>query len=111
MIGRPVNPGGRGGADLQSTYLPTLEIACQKKNPSNRIFQSHLLPLLLWRWRRRGSAACVRACGGADLTVRACVRRRGSNRACGGVDLTVRRRGSNRACGGADLTVRAAARI
>jgi hypothetical protein len=66
MIERPVNPGGRSGADLQSTYLPTLAVAY-----SSRIFLSY-----------SGGR------GGADLQ-RVCVWRRGSNRACGGADLTV----------------------
>jgi hypothetical protein len=93
--------------ERRAEYIPT--------NPGSRIFQSHL-PLSYFLSYSGGR-------GGADLQ-RACVRRRGSNRACGcvelqracgGADLTmraaarncsVRPRGSNRACGGADLTVR-----
>ena len=61
MIGRPVNPGGRGGADLQSTYLPTLAVAY-----SSRIFLSYS--------GGRGGAELQRAYGGADLTMRVAAR-------------------------------------
>jgi hypothetical protein len=95
MIGQPVYLSLPQWTHMErrAEHIPT--------NPGSRIFQSHLpLSYFLSYAGGRGGAELQRACGGADLTVRAaaqnyrCVRRRGSNRACGSVDLTVRWRGS-----------------